>query len=159
VFSVLTGLPRSSRWSEIAPAKSIAVLDALVEMFDVVIVDVGSSIEENEWVDNAPQRDGAAREIIRRADVVVTVGNADAVGIARLIRGLDELRELCEQPLVVLNRAGRSSASEARTAIERFTSHSVVATVARDGRGWLDDALSKASSFSSVWGAVKSVRD
>ena len=154
-FSVLTGLPRSSRWSEIAPAKSISVIDALVDMFDVVIVDVGSSIEENEWVDNAPQRDGAAREIIRRADVVVAVGNADTVGIARLIRGLDELRDLCEQPLVVLNRTGRSSASEARTALERFTSHSVVATVARDGRAGLDDALSKASSFSSVWGAVK----
>jgi Mrp family chromosome partitioning ATPase len=155
VFSVLTGLPRSSRWSEIAPTKSIAVIDALVGMFDVVIVDVGSSIEENEWIDNAPQRDGAAREIIRRADVVVAVGSADAVGIARLIRGLDELSDMCKHPLVVLNRTNRGSASEARAALERFSSHSVAASVARDGRAGLDDALPKASAFAPVWGAVK----
>lgn len=155
-FSVLTGLPRSSRWSEIAPAKSIAVINALVGLYDVVVIDVGSSIEENDWVDNAPQRDGAAREILRRADAVVAVGNSDAVGIARLIRGLDELRDVCENPLVVVNRASRASAIEARTAIERFSSHTVSTSISRDGRGGVDSALSKASAFASVWDVVKS---
>ncbi len=156
-FSVLTGLPRSSRWSEIAPAKSTVVIDALTGLCDVVVVDVGSSIEENDWIDNAPQRDGAAREIIRRADTVVAVGNSDAVGIARLIRGLDELRDISENPHVVLNRVTRASAIEARAAVERFSSHSITATVSRDGRGGVDDALSKASAFAAVWDAVKSV--
>ena len=156
-FSVLTGLPRSSRWSEIAPAKSNTVIDKLVESYEVVVVDVGSSIEENDWSDNAPQRDEAAREIIRRSNAVVAVGNSDAVGIARLIRGLDELHDVCEKPLVVLNRVSRTSAIEARAALERFSSHSTAATISRDGRGGVDDALAKAATFTTVWQAVKSV--
>jgi len=154
-FSVLTGLPRSSRWSEIEPAKSVAVLDLLCSQFDVIVVDVGSSIEENEWIDNAPQRDGAAREILRRADFALAVGTPDTLGIARLIRGLDDLREIRDDPLVVLNQTTRSTATEARSAMERFTSHTVSASVQRDGRRGIEDALARANTFAPVWSALK----
>jgi MinD-like ATPase involved in chromosome partitioning or flagellar assembly len=155
---VLTGLPRSSRWSEIEPAKSIAVLDHLNSQFDVIVVDVGSSIEENEWIDNAPQRDGAARAILRRADVALAVGTPDTLGIARLIRGLDDFRSIRDDPLVVLNQTTRSMAAEARSAVERFTSHSVSASVQRDGRRGIEDSVARANSFAPVWSAVKTAK-
>lgn len=154
-FSVLTGLPRSSRWSEIERAKSVAVLDLLSSQFDVIVVDVGSSIEQNEWIDSAPQRDGAARAILRRADVALAVGTPDTLGIARLIRGLDDFRDIRDDPLVVLNQTTRSTATEARSAMERFTSHSVSASVQRDGRRGIEDSLARANTFAPVWSAVK----
>lgn len=158
--SVLTGLPRASRWVEVAPPKSREVLDCARGLFDLVVVDVGSGIEENEWVDGAPQRDGAARSIIMDADCVVAVGSPDAVGIARFIRGLDELSGLCESPLAVLNQTTRSTAREASDAIARFSRHRVAATIARDSRGGLEDAASRASgSAASVWDVVHAAVD
>jgi MinD superfamily P-loop ATPase len=114
--------------------------------------------EENEWIDNAPQRDGAAREILRRADIALAVGTPDTLGIARLIRGLDDLREIRDDPLVVLNQTTRSTATEARSAMERFTSHTVSASVQRDGRRGIEDALARANTFAPVWSAVKTTR-
>lgn len=154
-FDLLSGLPRASRWPEIAPPKSARVLTLLRDMYDCVIVDVGFGIEENEWVDGAPQRDGAARMVLREADVVVAVGSCSAVGISRLIRGLDELSEVCDNPLIVLNNATRVSGREARDAISRFTSHDVAATVFRDNRSGLEDALTRAEgSMRDVYRAV-----
>lgn len=156
-FDLLSGLPRASRWAEIAPAKSQAVISLVREMYDLVVIDVGFGIEENEWIDAAPQRDGAAMAIIHGADIVVAVGACDAVGIARFIRGLDELASICSNPVVVLNRATRLSGKEARDALERFTSHRVATTILRDGRGGLDDAMSRAaSSFGPLWSAIES---
>lgn len=154
-ISVLTGLPRASRWVEIAPPKCIEVIECARQLADFTILDVGFGIEENEWIDGAPQRDGAARALIANADVVVAVGLSDAVGIARLIRGLDELSAVCANPLVVLNQTTRQSAREASDAISRFTNHQVVAVIARDGRGGLEDAFAKApSSARDVWNSV-----
>ena len=154
-IAVLTGLPRASRWVEIAPPKIRGVLDCARSLAEVVVIDVGFGIEENEWVDGAPQRDGAARAVIADADVVVAVGLSDATGIARLIRGLDELSGICASPLVVLNQTTRQSAREATDAIARFTNHRVVATIPRDTRGGLEDALSKSpGSAREVWDAV-----
>ncbi|MEY4477614.1 MAG: hypothetical protein RJA31_1118 [Actinomycetota bacterium] len=159
-LSVLTGLPRASRWVEIAPPKCRDVVDFCRSLFDVVVIDVGTGIDENDWVDGAPQRDGAARALIANADCLVAVGASDAVGIARLIRALDEVTSLSESPVVVLNRTTRSSAREAKEAIERFTTHAVSATIAKDNRGGLEDAVSRApGSAKSVWDMVRAVID
>ncbi|MFM6967828.1 MAG: CpaE family protein [Microbacteriaceae bacterium] len=159
-ISVLTGLPRASRWVEIAPPKSNEVIDCARQLADFIVLDVGSGIEENEWIDGAPQRDGASRSLIANADVVVAVGLSDAVGISRLIRGLDDVSAMCTQPLVVLNQTSRQSAREASDAIARFTNHQVVAVIPRDGRGGLEDAVAKAqSSARDVWNSVVAAID
>lgn len=150
-FSVLTGLPRASRWAEVAPAKARTVLALLRENFDAVIVDVGFGIEENEWIDGAPQRDGTSREIVRHADSVVAVGSTDAVGVSRIIRGLDDIRDLCSSPVVVLNRGDRGTGHEASDAIHRFTDHLVRVIVPRDSRSGLHDALSRTRSHPEPW--------
>ena len=153
---VLTGIPRASRWAETAAPKARGAIAHLRGMVDLVIADVGSGIEENEWIDGAPQRDGTARAIISDSDLVVAVGNSDAVGISRFIRGLDELTDLNPEPLVVLNKTSKQNAREAIDAIGRFSEHRVTAVVAKDNRGGIDDAAARAAgSMREVWDAVR----
>lgn len=153
-FSVLTGVPRASRWAEIGPEKARKVLELVREMYDVVIVDVGFGVEENEWIDEAPQRDGAAREILRRADSVIAVGSPDAVGVSRIIRGLDEIRELCESPILILNRAAPGSGADAADAILRFSDHNVRAIIPSDGRRGIEEALPRTHNHAVLWRRV-----
>jgi MinD-like ATPase involved in chromosome partitioning or flagellar assembly len=155
-LSVLTGLPRSTRWPTLDPLKLRDVLAIARELYDTIVVDVGFGIEENEWVDDAPQRDGAAREVLRSADTVVAVGRADAVAIARLIRALDEARDLCARPVVVLNGVTARDAREASAALERFTDHTVRAVVTRDSRGGVEEAATRAVNSQS-WRRVADV--
>lgn len=153
-FSVLTGLPRATRWAEVDPAKARAVIDELRDMFDVVIIDAGSGIEINEWVDDAPQRDGVARDVLRRADSVIAVGLPDAVGIARLVRGLDDLQEMCSSPIVLLNRVKAGDGSDASDAIRRFTDHTVRFHIPADSRGGIDAAMRRARAQDALWRRV-----
>lgn len=153
-FSVLTGVPRASRWAEVGPEKVRQVVDLVRGMYDVVIVDVGFGIEENEWIDEAPQRDGAAREILRRADSVIAVGSPDAVGVSRIIRGLDEIRELCESPVLILNRAAPGSGADAADAILRFSDHIVRTIIPTDGRRGIEEAMLRAQNQQALWRRV-----
>ncbi|CAB4867119.1 unannotated protein [freshwater metagenome] len=153
-FSVLTGVPRASRWAEVGSAKVRSVLDLVKGIYDVVIVDVGFGVEENEWIDDAPQRDGAAREILRRADSVIAVGNSDAVGVSRIIRGLDEIRDLCEPPVLILNRVVPGSGADAADAIHRFSDHIVRSIIPADGRAGVDEAFGRARSHPTLWRQV-----
>jgi MinD-like ATPase involved in chromosome partitioning or flagellar assembly len=153
-FSVLTGVPRASRWAEVGPEKARPVSDLIREMYDVVIVDVGFGVEQNEWIDDAPQRDGAAREILRRADAVIAVGTPDAVGVSRIIRGLDEIRDLCESPIVVLNRAPLGSGADAADAIHRFSDHIVRTVIPADGRRGIEEAMTRALNHPTLWRRV-----
>lgn len=156
-FSVLTGLPRASRWAEVVPHKAKAVIELLTTMFDVVIIDTGFGVEENDWIEDAPQRDGGTRAFLRSADSVVAVGSADPVGMARIIRGLDEIRDLCPNPVLVINRVNRGDAGEVRDVIHRFTDHRVRVSIAADTRGGVEDALERARSQATVWRELASL--
>lgn len=91
---VVTGLPRPDRWSEVRAG----VLDHLLELAARgadVVVDTGPSLEEDP-VDLGSARPGRQQltlEAVDAADELVVVGSADPVGLARLARGLVELRE------------------------------------------------------------------
>ncbi|MGZ6803542.1 MAG: AAA family ATPase [Nocardioidaceae bacterium] len=104
---VLTGLPRADRWSEVRPAAWEEVLDAAVSLSAHVVVDSGFSLEDGgDPYAGGPPRNGTTLGALDRADEVVTVGSADPVGLARLARGLVDLRDrLPGTPLrVVVNR-------------------------------------------------------
>jgi len=130
------------------------VLDLVKGIYDVVIIDVGFGVEENEWIDDAPQRDGAAREILRKADSVIAVGTSDAVGVSRIIRGLDEIRDLCEPPVLILNRVVPGSGADAADAIHRFSDHIVRSVIPADGRAGVDEAFGRARSHPTLWREV-----
>lgn len=113
-LAVLTGLTRPSRWTELSAERVGRVLDVVRDWVDLVVVDTGFSLEADEEIMSdvlAPRRNAATLATLERADRVVAVGSADAVSLARLLRGHAELLEIVpsERIDVVVNRLRRSS--------------------------------------------------
>ena len=106
-LSIVTGLPRPDRWAEVRPGAVETLLGAARDRGQVV-ADVASSLEDDPHADltGRPGRDAMTREALACADAVVAVGAADPVGLARLARGLAELREVVPDAAVhlVVNR-------------------------------------------------------
>ena len=93
---VLTGIARAGRWPEVPSSGLAAVFETARTLVPWTVIDVAAPIEADEvlmYDTHAPQRNAAALTALAAADVVVMVGGADPLGIARLVRGLDELRE------------------------------------------------------------------
>lgn len=93
-LAVVTGLPRADRWREVRPAQ----VDQLLERargHGQVVVDTGFSLEDDPGSDlgGRPGRNALTLAALEQADEVVVVGSADPVGLARLARGLVDLRE------------------------------------------------------------------
>ena len=125
---VLTGLPRADRWQEVRPAAFEDLLDASRDLSGHVLLDTGFSLESDTadpFGGGAPQRNEMTLTAVRSADEVLVVGAADPVGLARLARGLVELRDVVPgvRPRVVVNRTRPSlgwSDREIRGMVEGF---------------------------------------
>ena len=106
-LAVVTGLPRSDRWTEIRPGVLAHVLE-VARAHAHVVVDTGFSLESDPAgeLGSRPTRNQMTLEALATADEVVVVGSADPVGLARLARGLVDLRDhLAAAPVrVVVNR-------------------------------------------------------
>ena len=106
---VLTGLPRPDRWQEVRPAAFEELLERSAELAAYTVLDVGFGLEgdpPDPFGPAAPQRNQLTLTAVERADEVVVVGAADPVGLARLARGLVDLRDVVPgiRPRVVVNR-------------------------------------------------------
>ncbi len=110
---VLTGLADPRRWPEVRGSALEVVLSLSRWLAEVVIVDCGFSLEEDEelaYDTAAPRRNAATLTSLRAADSVLAVGSADPVGLSRLIRDLPRLDAALEDApaagrvLVVANR-------------------------------------------------------
>lgn len=101
-FDLLTGLPRADRRVEVRPDVLGALLSTAADGSDVV-VDCGFCLEDP---DVPLARDRMTLDALAAADEVVVVGSAEPAGLARLARGLVELRDVAGGiPLrVVVNR-------------------------------------------------------
>jgi MinD-like ATPase involved in chromosome partitioning or flagellar assembly len=125
---VLTGLPRPDRWHEVRPVAFADLLEEAARCSPFTVLDVGFSLEQDPvdpFGSAGPQRNEMTLAALRRADEVVVVGAADPVGLARLARGLVELREVLPgvRPRVVVNRTRGSlgwSDREIRGMVEGF---------------------------------------
>jgi MinD-like ATPase involved in chromosome partitioning or flagellar assembly len=125
---VLTGLPRADRWPEVRPPAFEHLLDASRNLAGHVLLDTGFSLESDTndpFGGGAPQRNEMTLTAVRSADEVLVVGAADPVGLARLARGLVELRDVVPgvRPRVVVNRTRPSlgwSDREIRGMVEGF---------------------------------------
>lgn len=100
-WTLLTGLPRTNMWRHVRTEALVGVLDALRRDHETVVVDLGFDVDEA-----SPSSPGRiARRILELADEVVVVGSADPVGLARLVRALEETAdEVSRPPRIVLNR-------------------------------------------------------
>lgn len=130
---VMTGIPRADMWVHVRVSAFAGVLDQLVSGHELVVVDLGFGIEPG--ATTASSRDQVSRHVLESADVVIIVGRADPVGIARLVRSLADVSELVSSPLVVLNGVRRSlgwSDGELSAAVRQLTGHTPAATLPWD---------------------------
>lgn len=129
-FSLLTGLTRADRWPELRAAAVVRVLKLARESAQLVVVDCGFSLENDEELSYdtvAPRRNGATLAVLAEADIIYAVGSGDPVGIPRLIRGMHELAQSFPgaHVEVVVNKvrrkvAGRAPEKALAQAWERF---------------------------------------
>lgn len=111
-LTVLTGLPRADRWTEVrAHALELVLAQARAD-YDHIIIDTAPWIEHDEELSldsagTAAQRNAATRTALIHADTVFAVGGADPVGFARLIKAVQEMTENLPQapePQVIVNQ-------------------------------------------------------
>ncbi len=146
---VLTGIPKAERWPEIRAAALERVLTLCRSLGEVVIVDCGFSLEDDEELSYdtmAPRRNAATLSTLALADEVVAVGACDPVGLQRLVRGLQELGTVpTPRPTVVVNRVrpgavGANPEQRVSEALSRFAGVTEVLFVPDDPSA-LDTAL------------------
>jgi len=145
-FAVLTGIARADRWPELRPSALEAVLAVARRLADVVVVDCGFALEQDEelaYDTAAPRRNGATLAVLADADQVVAVGSADPISLQRLVRGLADLREAVPTsagatPTVVVNRlragavGGGDPAEQVAAALRRYAGVGTVRFVPHD---------------------------
>ncbi len=139
---VLTGIPLPSRWPELGAERVGRVLDASRAAADVVVVDVAASLERDEELVSdlaGPRRNAAALAALEAADVVLAVGAADPIGLARLLRGHADLAQHVdpERVRVVVGKVrasavGTDAAGQVRATLRRFGGVQDVALVPWD---------------------------
>ncbi|WP_159797625.1 AAA family ATPase [Puerhibacterium puerhi] len=149
---VLTGLTRAARWPEVPASALEVVLERARELAAWTVVDTGAVLEADELLmydTQAPQRNAATLAALAAADDVVVVGAGDPVGVQRLVRGLEELREapvpVPRPTAVVVNRVraaavGPRPEAAVRAALERYAGVGDLVVVPDDPAG-CDGAL------------------
>jgi Flp pilus assembly CpaE family ATPase len=146
---VITGIPKAERWPEIRPAALERVLELARSLAEVVVVDCGFNLEDDEELSYdtlAPRRNAATLTTLSAADELLAIGSCDPVGLQRLVRGLQELGTVpSPSPRVVVNRARSSSVgsrpeSRVSEALARFAGVERVEFVPDDPRA-LDTAV------------------
>ena len=103
-FTVVTGLPRPDRWTEVRPG-TVELLAEIASGHGHVVVDTGFSLDEDD-VSGRPGRHQLTLAALEVADEVLVVGTADPIGLSRLARALVDLRERhpAKPARVVVNR-------------------------------------------------------
>jgi len=138
---VLTGIARAQRWTEIRGAALERVLQVCRGLADIVVVDVGFCLEDDEELSydtQAPRRNEATLTALQSADAAIAVGGCDPLALQRLIRGLEELGTVrAPTPLVVVNRlrsgpVGSPPERRVADALARFAGITEVVTIPDD---------------------------
>lgn len=101
-LDLLSGIVHAQMGASLRPAAVERVLGQAREVYPQVVADCGFGLDVS---GPSPSRDEVTLRLLRDADVVAVVGRADPVGLARLVRGLHDVREVTgAEPVVVLNR-------------------------------------------------------
>lgn len=126
---VMTGLTRSERWPQVRSAAWAHVLDVARGGWDVIIIDCGFGLEQDEELSfdiPAPQRNATTVTAVTNADNIIAVGTGDPVGFVRFMKDLEHLMETTDGDIVpIVNKvtsmtSGLSPKRQLRGAWERF---------------------------------------
>ncbi|HEU5222259.1 MAG TPA: regulator [Candidatus Lumbricidophila sp.] len=143
-FDVLTGLLGASRWPELTSERVAGALTVLRAAYEFVVIDTGFSLERDEGIAGdpfAPQRNAATFAALGAADRTVLVGLGDPVGLARLIRGHNELLDAAQPAVVdvIVNRVRQSAIGidahgQIRQALRRYAGLAEATLLPQDAR-------------------------
>lgn len=105
-FAVLPGLPNVRDWGDVRSGAAIDVVSELAAMFDLVLVNTSSMVEQTMGGHRGEGRFGMSRLVLAAADAVVLVAGPTPMAIGRVIEWLADTRQLvAEVPLhLVVNR-------------------------------------------------------
>jgi len=140
-LQLLTGLPHAGRWTDWRPFALTSVWRAAGELAEVVVVDAGHPLPDDDLARlGAPHRAAAAVTALAAASHVVIVGSADPLGMVRLVEAVTRLDLPADLPrTVVLNRCGARAFRGARredllAVIARTAPSAQVQWLPEDGR-------------------------
>ena len=126
-LSLVAGLPRISRWTDLRVSSLRELWRKSREAFDVVITDVGAVLELDHSLmheTSLPRRHAASLTALESAQVTFICARADSVGIARLVRGYLEFHELfanSEVHVLLWGVVSDSQSKDVRAAVSRHT--------------------------------------
>jgi len=123
----VAGLPRISRWTDLRVTTLREMWRKSRDAFDVVLADVGAVLELDQSLmheSSLPRRHAAALTALESAGVSLICAKADAVGIARLVRGYLEFHDLfakSEVHVLLWGVTNESEIKDMRAAVSRHT--------------------------------------
>lgn len=131
-LSVVPGLPRVSRWTDLRISALREMWQESKENFDAVVTDVGAILEVDQSMlheTSLPRRHAASLTALECADVTIICARADSVGIARLVRGYLEFHELFAKSSVYVLLWGIMNEAQARDLKNAVTRHTGIESV------------------------------
>lgn len=156
---VLTGIQRADRWPELRTSALEQVWETARQLAAATVVDLGFCLEQDEEISfdtAAPRRNGATLKTLELANTIVVVGTADPIGLQRLVRGINELRDAVPGGTirVVANAVrkgpvGGDAESQVRDALMRYAGINDVTCVPYD-RASFDAALAQGRTLAEV---------
>lgn len=126
-LSLVAGLPRISRWTDLRVSTLRELWRESKETFDVALADVGGVLEVGNSLlheTSLPRRQAAALTALESATSTLICARADSVGIARLVRGYLEFHELfahTEVHVLLWGVSSEAHSKDVRTAVSRHT--------------------------------------
>jgi MinD-like ATPase involved in chromosome partitioning or flagellar assembly len=137
-LSLVAGLPRVSRWTDLRVSTLRELWRKSKEAFDVVVTDVGAVLELDHSIvheTSLPRRHAASLTALESAQVTLICARADSVGIARLVRGYLEFHELfanTEVHVLLWGVVNESQSKDVRSAVSRHTGIESIFETAHD---------------------------
>jgi len=126
-LSLVAGLPKVSRWTDLRVSSLRELWRKSKEDFDVVVTDVGAILEMDHSLmheTSLPRRHAASLTALESAQVTLICARADSVGIARLVRGYLEFHELfanSEVHVLLWGVVTETQSRDVRAAVSRHT--------------------------------------
>lgn len=154
-LSVVPGLPRVSRWTDLRISALREFWQESKENFDAVVTDVGAILEVDQSLlheTSLPRRHAASLTALESADITIICARADCVGIARLVRGYLEFHELFAKSSVYVLLWGITSEAQARDIKNAVSRHTGIESVTYIGLDWelSRQALQRSTFMSAI---------
>ena len=136
---LIPGLPRTSRWTDLRIPTLRELWLKAKQNYDFVISDIGPILEVDHSLmheTSLPRRHATSLTALESARVTVICARADAVGLARLVRGYLEFHELFSKSDVHVMLWGVTSESNAQDVSNAVTRHTGIESVTTVPLDW-----------------------